>query len=84
MIAKTRLETGGPWFNQTQFHLNTRLEQAFQPIEIANTQFYLLPYFEPIAARLYFEDETIRTIQAAMEKVVAKMQESFLPNKNKC
>ena len=79
--SSTRLETGGPWFNQTQFHLNTRLEQAFQPIEIDNTQFYLLPYFEPIAARLYFEDETIRTIQAAMEKVVAKMQESFLPNK---
>ena len=79
--SSTRLETGGPWFNQTQFHLNTRLEQAFQPIEIDNTQFYLLPYFEPIAARLYFEDETIRTIQAAMEKVVAKMQESFLPIK---
>ncbi|MGC3147834.1 metallophosphoesterase family protein, partial [Enterococcus faecalis] len=22
--SSTRLETGGPWFNQTQFHLNTR------------------------------------------------------------
>ena len=79
--SSTRLETGGPWFNQTQFHLNTRLEQAFQPIEIDNTQFYLLPYFEPIAARLYFEDETIRTIQAAMEKLSRKCRNLFFPTK---
>ncbi|MGC3415422.1 DNA double-strand break repair protein Mre11, partial [Enterococcus faecalis] len=47
--SSTRLVTGGPWFNQTQFHFNTRLELAIQPIEIDNTQFYLLPYIEPIA-----------------------------------
>lgn len=79
--SSTRLETGGPWFAHTQFHLHTRLEQAFQPVELADTQFFLLPYFEPIAARLYFEDESIRTIEAAMVLVVAEMQKLFDPTK---
>lgn len=75
----TRLETGGPWFSHTAFHLHTRLDQAFMPVIIGDTQFFLLPYFEPIAARLFFADDTIRTIAEAVELAVAKMKESFDP-----
>ena len=39
----TRLETGGPWFEALNFHLHTRLEQAFTPVEFGNVQLYLLP-----------------------------------------
>ena len=80
MIA-TRLETGGPWFNQTQFHLNTRLEQAFQPIEIANTQFYLLPYFEPIAARLYLKMKRFERFRRRWKKLSRKCKNLFSPTK---
>lgn len=38
---------------------------------------FFLPYFEPIAARLYFEDDNIRTIKQAVAKVIDKMQELF-------
>lgn len=72
-----RLATGTPWFKQTNFHLHTQLKEAFVPIEMADTQFFLLPYFEPIAARLYFEDETLTTIQAAMKRVIAEMVSLF-------
>ncbi len=79
--SSTRLETGGPWFVQSDFYLHTRLEQAFQPIEMGDTQFFLLPYFEPISARLYFENEEIRTIEQAMKEVVKKMTMHFDPEK---
>ncbi|MBM7712486.1 exonuclease SbcCD subunit D [Enterococcus xiangfangensis] len=79
--SATRLATGAPWFNQAKFHLQTRLQDAFTPIEMGNTQFYLLPYFEPVDARIYFEDPDLRTIQKAMPKVIEKMQASFDPNK---
>ncbi|MDT2661785.1 exonuclease SbcCD subunit D [Enterococcus hulanensis] len=79
--SATRLATGAPWFNQANFHLHTRLEEAFTPIEMKDTQFFLLPYFEPVDARIYFEDPDLRTIQAAMPKVIAKIQESFDPKK---
>lgn len=79
--SSTRLEAGAPWFSQTEFYLNTRLEQAFIPIEWEDTQFFLLPYFEPIAARLYFDDESIRTLPQAMEKIISEMKKKFLPDK---
>ena len=72
--SAARLATGAPWFNQANFHLHTRLEEAFTPVEMGNTQFYLLPYFEPVDARIYFEDSDLRTVQAAMPKVIEKMQ----------
>lgn len=79
--SATRLATGAPWFNQAKFHLHTRLEEAFTPVVMGNTQFYLLPYFEPVDARIYFEDPELRTIQAAMPKVIGKIKESFDPLK---
>ncbi|MFC4772240.1 exonuclease SbcCD subunit D [Enterococcus hermanniensis] len=79
--SATRLATGAPWFDQSDFHLHTRLEEAFEPIEMGNTQFYLLPYFEPVDARIYFEDPELRTIQAAMPKVIEKLEASFDKNK---
>lgn len=79
--SATRLATGAPWFNQANFHLHTRLQEVFTPIEMKDTQFFLLPYFEPVDARIYFEDPDLRTIQAAMPKVIAKIQESFDPKK---
>lgn len=75
--SATRLATGAPWFNQSNFYLHTQLRESFRPIEIENTQFYLLPYFEPVDARIYFEDPEIRTIQDAMPKVIRKIKESF-------
>lgn len=79
--SATRLETGSPWFTATNFYLNTKLEQAFTPIELADTQFFLLPYFEPFAARQYFGDDKLRTIAQAMPKIVAAMQEKFKADK---
>lgn len=78
--SSIRLETGGPWFVQSNFYLNTRLDQAFQPIEMHNTQFFLLPYFEPISARLYFDDAEIRTIEQAMKEVIREMEKQFKPD----
>lgn len=76
-----RLEMGSAWFSHTNFHLHTRLAQAFQPIEIADTQFFLLPYFEPIEARLYFQEDGLGTMEQAMARVIAHMQMLFQPEK---
>lgn len=75
--SHVRMETGSPWFKKNNFYLNTRLDQAFDPIEIKGVQFFLLPYFEPFQAREYFQDESIRTIEEAMGLVLAKMKEKM-------
>ncbi len=80
--SSTRLSAGTPWFSYSNYFLRTRLAEAFEPVEFNNIQFFFLPYFEPIAARLYFEDDSIRTIQQAVAKVIDKMQELFDSGKN--
>ncbi|WP_086349131.1 exonuclease SbcCD subunit D [Candidatus Enterococcus clewellii] len=75
-----RLETGGPWFRQSEFHLHTRLEQAFHPVEFGEVQLFLLPYFEPSDARIYFDNkEEIRTIEQAMTVVIEEIKKQFKP-----
>lgn len=82
--SSTRLETGGPWFNQTQFHLNTRLEQAFQPIEIDNTQFYLLPYFDRLRLAYILKMKRFERFRRRWKKLSRKCKNLFSPTKNKC
>lgn len=80
--SATRLETGSLWLKTQDFYLQTQLSQAFEPIEMLDTQFYLLPYFEPFHARQYFQDDSLRDIQGSMKLVIEKMKESFNPKKN--
>lgn len=75
--SPTRLETGGPWYQTLNFHLHTKISQSLKPIVIGNTQFFLLPYFEPIDARLYFKDETLVTHELAAKRVVEEMEKQF-------
>ncbi|MHC5268678.1 exonuclease SbcCD subunit D [Enterococcus sp. LJL98] len=79
--SSTRLATGNPWYQATDFYLHTTLAQAFTPVTFDDTQFFLLPYFEPIEARLYFEDDSLRSIGASVQRVVEAMQEHFDPTK---
>ncbi|BAK21321.1 exonuclease SbcCD subunit D [Melissococcus plutonius] len=77
-----RLETGSPWFTKTNYYLYTQMEQVFTPINLGNTQFFLLPYFEPIAARIYFEDDQIKTMAQAIERIIKKIVQQFDSTKN--
>jgi exonuclease SbcD len=86
-----RLEAGGPWFEHSQFYLYTKLSQAFSPITIKgceDTEFFLLPYFEPIDARIYYRDQgeeipddELKSIGQCVEKVVKDMEKHFTPGK---
>ena len=43
--SNIRLSAGTPWFSHSNYFLQTRFEESFQPIEFKNSQFFLLPYF---------------------------------------
>lgn len=76
-----RLATGNPWYQSTQLHLATQLEEAFTPVELPDTQIFLLPYFEPFAAQQYFGDDQLTHLETAMVPVVEKMKTQFDPTK---
>jgi len=72
-----RLGSGSHWYEATHFYLHTTIAQALTPIEMADTQFFLLPYFEPFQVRHFFEDDSIQNVQQAMNRLVAEMQKKF-------
>ena len=79
--SAVRLSQGSEWFSSTDFYLNTRIADSVKPVVLGDTQFFLLPYFEPFAVRQYFGDDSIKTVAAGMERLVAAMQEQFAPDK---
>lgn len=79
-----RLNFANQWMAENHLFLHTKLEEAFQPIEIEGIQLFLLPFFDPIDARIYYgvEDvEEMKTINHAMARVVKDLEKKFDPNK---
>lgn len=77
-----RLATGRDWYTETHLHLNTHLPEAFTPVTLGDTQFFLLPYFEPREAQVYFDDPELTNVTVAMRAVVGKMQTQFADDKH--
>lgn len=76
-----RLSTGADWFSFQNFFLQTSLEGAFNPVVLEDTQFFLLPFFGIQTVRNYFNDPKIKNVDLAMQRIVAEMEKSFVPDK---
>lgn len=79
--SATRLSTGQDWFAYQSFYLSTDLSGAFSPITIQDTQFFLLPFFGIQEVRNYFNDDTIKNVNDAMQRITIEMTKYFAPNK---
>ncbi|WP_281165161.1 exonuclease SbcCD subunit D [Liquorilactobacillus sicerae] len=76
-----RLATGTKWFKQTNFYLHTQLKEAFKPVELPDTQIFLLPYFEIFEAQQYFNNDSIKELDQAFKLIIAEMKAAFNPKK---
>lgn len=79
--SATRLGIGSQWFSDRQLFINTDFSHAFNPVDLDDTQFFLLPFFGLQQARNYFQDESIKDINTAMKKIVEAMRHRFDPSK---
>lgn len=79
-----RLHFGRDFFQSQGLHLSTRLEEAFSPIELDDCQIFLLPFIDPIDARIYYKEEAdkeITSIGQALAYIVEDMKAQFNPDK---
>ncbi|KRN21499.1 DNA repair exonuclease [Lacticaseibacillus camelliae DSM 22697 = JCM 13995] len=76
-----RLGTGQEWYAATQLYMRTTLKDAFSPIVIDDTQFFLLPYFEPYEAREVLGDPSLTNVNKAMQRISKEMVQQFDPTK---
>lgn len=75
--SATRLGVGAEWFSDSAFFLNTKFDDAFDPIRIGDVQFFLLPYFGIQSAKNHFGDDRIVSVNDAMERIVEEMRSHF-------
>ena len=79
-----RLHFGRDFFQPQGLHLSTRLEEAFEPIELEDCQIFLLPFIDPIDARIYYKDDEDKEIQGicdALGYIIEDMEKAFDPEK---
>ena len=57
-----RLHFGRDFFQPQGLHLSTRLEEAFEPIELEDCQISCC-FIDPIDARIYYKDDEDKEIQ---------------------
>lgn len=84
-----RLNFGNEWMEESDLYLNTLLSEAFTPIETPEAQIFMLPFFDPMDARVYYQQQgmdeedvkNIRGIGEAMNLVISDMVKLFDPNK---
>ena len=75
--SRERLAVGQAWFSKHNFYLATQLEDAFNKIQYKDADIYLLPYFEPYEAKVYFEDDKLTTHHTATKRVVDEIYENL-------
>ena len=75
--SRERLAVGQAWFSKHNFYLATQLEEAFHKIQYKDVDIYLLPYFEPYEAKVYFEDDKLTTHHAATKRVVDEIYKNI-------
>lgn len=80
--SAVRLATGSPWFSATQFYMTTTLAQAIEPVELKDTQLFLLPYFELFEVQAFFKRSDLTDIVDAFNAIVLAMQKKFDPRKH--
>ncbi|QBO36252.1 exonuclease SbcCD subunit D [Periweissella cryptocerci] len=82
----TRLNFAREWMKQNDLHLNTKVEEAFTDnVVVGDVQIFMLPFFDPQDARMYYQisidSNEMRTIEQAMTRVVADLEQQFEPGK---
>lgn len=65
-----RLSYGSSIMKNSGYHMAGVLKEKIKKVTIKDTDFYLIPYFDPAVARKIFDDENIKSHEDGMQKVV--------------
>ena len=65
-----RLSYGSSIMQNSGYHMVGILKKEVKKVTIKDIDFYLIPYFDPAVARKIFDDESIKSHEDGMQKVV--------------
>ena len=65
-----RLAYGSSIMKKSGYHMAGVLKENIEKVTIKDTDFYLIPYFDPALARKVFGDDSIKSHEDGMKKVI--------------
>src|SRR5699024_4903814 len=68
--SKERLDYGSKWFEKSNLHIRTKIEDMHKPISIRGVDFYTLPFATINETQHYLKNNTIETYQQALSKSI--------------
>lgn len=75
--SQARLSYASDWFKAMDVSIHTTFESAFTPISIGDTDFYLVPYFDVLESRHYFDDEKIETHHDVYNRIAEQIEKTM-------
>ncbi|MGG3694399.1 exonuclease SbcCD subunit D [Heyndrickxia ginsengihumi] len=72
-----RLSFGSSWYKNSQFYMQGKLTNDFQPIRLNGANFYLIPYAEPGIVRELLDDPSIHSHDEVMKSVIGRIEEGL-------
>lgn len=75
--SKERLNYGSAWFKKSGLYIGTALEDAFDPVEMGDHHFYLLPHVDVLEVKHFYDDPDIRTHHDAYDRIVSDIKENM-------
>ncbi|MFC3419621.1 exonuclease SbcCD subunit D [Salinicoccus hispanicus] len=71
--SRSRLDYGSYWFEKSNYHMRTSLEDITTPVVIDDHHFYMVPHMDVLEAKVFFDDDSIRSHHDVYKKVTEEI-----------
>lgn len=72
--SRSRLDYGSYWFEKSNYHMRTSIEDILKPVIIDDHHFYMVPYMDVLEAKQYFKDDTIVAHHDVYRKITEEIR----------
>lgn len=73
--SRSRLDYGSYWFEKSNYHMRTSIEDILKPVVIDDHHFYMVPYMDVLEAKQYFQDDTIVAHHDVYRKITEEIRD---------
>ncbi|WP_411844152.1 exonuclease SbcCD subunit D [Salinicoccus sp. HZC-1] len=73
--SRSRLDYGSYWFEKSNYHMRTSIEDILKPVVIDDHHFYMIPYMDVLEAKVHYQDDTIVTHHDVYRKITEDIRE---------
>lgn len=72
--SRSRLDYGSYWFEKSNYHMRTSIEDILKPVVMDDHHFYMIPYLDVLEAKQHFQDDSIVAHHDVYRKITEEIK----------